>query len=299
MTWAEELADQLDSYWREHLWPRVAGLTDEEYLWQPVPGMWTLRPDAEGVVRADFRFPEPPIPPATTIAWRLDHVAREVLGKRAAAFFGGSPADAVADADMFDDRHWPQPRPLDAAGALAQLQQAYALWHAGVSGLTDETMQRPLGPRGAAYADDSVARLVLHINREVMAHGAEICLLRDLYRAEADARDPLVAAALRGDAEAVRALNGASARPSLAAEAAGLGHWQVVRALIDAGAPVEGALHYAAGAGDADLADVLVGAGARLDALDPVFGLTPAGWARYRGHDELAARLGGDVPPSS
>jgi len=28
-----------------------------------------------------------------------------------------------------------------------------------------------------------MAALVLHLNREVMAHGAEICLLRDLYRA--------------------------------------------------------------------------------------------------------------------
>jgi hypothetical protein len=28
-----------------------------------------------------------------------------------------------------------------------------------------------------------MAELVVHINREVMHHGAEICLLRDLYRA--------------------------------------------------------------------------------------------------------------------
>jgi hypothetical protein len=28
-----------------------------------------------------------------------------------------------------------------------------------------------------------MAELVLHINREALHHGAEICLLRDLYRA--------------------------------------------------------------------------------------------------------------------
>jgi hypothetical protein len=28
-----------------------------------------------------------------------------------------------------------------------------------------------------------MAELIVHINREVMHHGAEICLLRDLYRA--------------------------------------------------------------------------------------------------------------------
>jgi hypothetical protein len=30
-----------------------------------------------------------------------------------------------------------------------------------------------------------MAALVMHLNRETMAHGAEICLLRDLYRARA------------------------------------------------------------------------------------------------------------------
>lgn len=296
MTWSEELAEQLDFYWREHLWPRLAGLTDEEYLWRPVPGMWSLQTDLAGTVRADWRFPEPPIPPVTTIAWRIDHLTRGVLGGRARALFGGSPVEDVADADMFDERHWPEPIPFDAAGALELLRQAYELWQAGVAGLSDEAIGRPLGPRGAGYADDSFARLVLHINREVMAHGAEICLLRDLYRAEADDRDPLVAAALRGDAEAVRTLHAASARPSLAAEAAGLGHWQVVRALVEAGAPFEGALHYAAGAGESELADFLVSAGARLNSADPVFGQTPAGWARFGGHPQLAARLGPREP---
>ena len=47
----------------------------------------------------------------------------------------------------------------------------------------DEGLRRPLGPRGGPYADDAMAELIAHINREVMHHGAEICLLRDLYRA--------------------------------------------------------------------------------------------------------------------
>lgn len=31
---------------------------------------------------------------------------------------------------------------------------------------------------------DPVIGLVLHVHREVMHHGAEVCLLRDLYRHE-------------------------------------------------------------------------------------------------------------------
>jgi len=46
-----------------------------------------------------------------------------------------------------------------------------------------EGLERPLGPKGGAYADDSMLALVAHVNREVMHHGGEICLLRDLYRA--------------------------------------------------------------------------------------------------------------------
>lgn len=91
MAWSTDLVDQLDFYWNVHFRPRLAGLSDEEYLWEPVPGMWSVRPDAAGRVRVDFLAPEPPIPPVTTIAWRLDHVTREVLGKRARALFGGSP----------------------------------------------------------------------------------------------------------------------------------------------------------------------------------------------------------------
>ena len=42
--WNEELAEQLDWHWRSHLRPRFDGLTDEEYFWEPVPGMWSVRP---------------------------------------------------------------------------------------------------------------------------------------------------------------------------------------------------------------------------------------------------------------
>lgn len=291
MAWSADLAEQLDFYWKVHFRPRLAGLTDAEYLWEPVPGMWSVRPDETGTVRADLLAPEPPVPPVTTIAWRLDHITRGVLGTRARAIFGGSPAGDDSDADMYDDRHWPEPIPADAAGALAALDLARELWQTGVAACDDAAMARALGPRGGAYANSSVGQLVLHVNREVMAHGAEICLLRDLYRAEQDARDPLVAAALRGDAEFVRVHGVHGVRPSLAAEAAGLHHWDAVRALVEAGAPTDGALHYAAAAGERDVVEFLVARGAALDSVDDRFGLTPAGWARYFGHHDLAERL--------
>jgi len=291
MTWSSDLADQLDFYWTVHLWPRLAGLTDAEYLWRPVDDVWSLTADATGALRPDGGEPEPPTPPLTTIAWRMDHLTRGVLGTRARSLFGGSPVPASENADMYDERHWPEPIPATADQALVRLQQAIDLWQAGVKGLDDEAMLRPLGPRGGSYADDSYAALTLHINREVMAHGAEICLLRDLYRAERNDRDPLVAAALRGDVDAVVTLGTAYAPAGLAAEAAGRREWAVVRALVEGGASPEGALHYAAAAGEGELAELLIAHGARLDALDPTYGQTPSGWAEFRGHAELAGRL--------
>src|SRR5690554_5406297 len=108
-TWRADLLDQLDFYWEAHLWPRLAGLSDEEFWWEPVGGAWSLRPDDDGVLRLEHVSPEPPVPPVTTIAWRLVHIARDVMGARARAIFG--PSQAPADADMFDARHWPDPLP--------------------------------------------------------------------------------------------------------------------------------------------------------------------------------------------
>ena len=37
------LHDQLDFHWQHRLRPRLEGLTDDEYLWEPVPGCWSIR----------------------------------------------------------------------------------------------------------------------------------------------------------------------------------------------------------------------------------------------------------------
>ena len=82
-----ELVGQLDGYWTNPARPRLEGLTDEEYLWEPV----------------------------ATIAWRLGHVIVGVLAMRVAGHFGGPPAD-------YDS--WPWARTADEA--LTQLDKAYA-----------------------------------------------------------------------------------------------------------------------------------------------------------------------------
>jgi hypothetical protein len=84
--------------------------------------------------------------------------------------FGGPPADYQS---------WNYA--TDAKTALQQLDDAYANWITGVRGLSDDELNRPCGPAEGPYADYPLTALILHINREVIHHGAEIACIRDLY----------------------------------------------------------------------------------------------------------------------
>ena len=179
-TLTTELSEQLTFQWEGLLRPKLAGLGDEEYLWEPAPG-WSIRPAGSpqapalqvgtGSHRIDFAFPEPDPPPLTTIAWRMAHLIVGVFGARTASHFGGPPAS-------YEDHAYAG----TAAEGLAQLEAAYAGWIEGVATLDDEALARPVGPAEGPYAEYPMTTLVLHINREVLHHGAELLLLRDLYR---------------------------------------------------------------------------------------------------------------------
>jgi len=177
--WNNQLAEQLDWHWRVQLRSRLDGLTDDEYRWEPVPSAWNVRPRGTGIApisvgagefTIDFAMPQPDPPPVTTIAWRIGHIVVGVLGMRVASHFGGPPFD-------YNTHEYPG----DAATAMAQLDECYAGWIKGVRGLGADGLARPCGPAEGPWADEPMAALVLHINREMLHHGAEIALLRDLF----------------------------------------------------------------------------------------------------------------------
>ncbi len=177
LDWTAQLVGQLEFYWTVHLRPRLEGLTDDEYFWEPVPGCWSIRRDEHGRWRMDSERPEDR--PVTTIAWRMAHISVGVFGTRASAFFGdGSVPD---DADMFDPRHEPDSMPGTADEGIALLESTYRWWRDGIAALDEAGLAKPLGPKGSAYAGDPMAALILHLSRETMHHGGEIGLLRDLY----------------------------------------------------------------------------------------------------------------------
>jgi hypothetical protein len=178
--WPSEAREQLRWHWEEQLRPRLNGLSDDEYLWEPARDSWSIRPRGEsrasiragsGALTIDLGLPEPDPPPVTTIAWRLGHLIVAAFRDRIATYFGGSPINyhTFTYAGTAEE-------------ALAQLDTMYEAWSEGVRSLGTRGLEQPCGPIEHEFADRPLAGLVLHSNREVIHHGAEIALLRDLYR---------------------------------------------------------------------------------------------------------------------
>lgn len=182
MDWTTQLLEQLTFHWDHHARPRLDGLSDDEYLWEPVPGMWSLRdrdkattPMAAGAghLVLDYEYPTPDPPPVTTIAWRIAHITVGVFGQRNANHFGNEPMS-------YESVVWEG----TADNALALLDRVYADWIAGVGKMDEAKLASPCGPAEGPFAEYPYAGLVLHIHREAIHHLAEIALLRDLYQAQ-------------------------------------------------------------------------------------------------------------------
>ncbi len=151
---------------------RLAGLTDDEYFWEPVPGCLTIRRTDSLEYRAD-NADQPGIPPFTTIAWRLWHLIENYGGKRNPEWLGVERPPGGFERD--------DPAPATAAEAIAALDRAYALWQDLLKQLPEASWWEPMGPVAGDYAEADKASLVLHQLDEQIHHGAELGVLRDLY----------------------------------------------------------------------------------------------------------------------
>jgi hypothetical protein len=152
---------------------RLAGLTDHEYFWEPVPGCCTVRRTQSGDYRADdpHRAGNASF---TTIAWRLWHLIENYGAKRQPQWLGVErPPGGFERGD---------PAPPTAAQAITVLDRAHDFWRGVLQELPAASWWEPLGPIAGEYAESSKASLVLHHLDEQIHHGAELGVLRDLYR---------------------------------------------------------------------------------------------------------------------
>jgi hypothetical protein len=276
---------------------RLDGLTDEEYLWEPAPGCWTIRPRIDGSWVADWPLPRPEHEPFTTLGWRLWHLIDMYGEDRAPRWLDLPPQGPPVGFDAGQDP------PATAAEAIERLERAHARWDAHLSLTDDVRLAEPIGPvAGPEYAGRTRAAYVLHMLDEHIHHGAEISLLRDLWRWQHTtvSDDPVVERIIRGDVAVLDEFDREAPPAGLVDLAAGYARWDLVVGLLQRGAPVSTtgrtALHLAAGAGEVDIVQLLVEHGGDVAARDDEFHATPKQWAEFLRHPpvvDLLSALGG------
>jgi hypothetical protein len=148
----------------------LSALVDDDFLWQPAPLCWTVRPDAAGVWRPDWADTEPDPVPVPTIGWltwhiswwwsvTIDHVT------------GTAPRDRV-------DVTWPG----DGLAAEVHLRDLATQWR---ELLARADLARQSAFPWAADAGRTVAHTALWVNVELTKNISEIGQLRLLRAAQA------------------------------------------------------------------------------------------------------------------
>ena len=162
------LLDSMDDM-AAQLVTRLGGLGEAEYLWEPVPDCWSVRVGPDGAV-ADLGDRDADPAPMTTIAWRLWHLASDCFAIYTARFRGEPFED--------DDLAWT----LDPVEAVRRFEASWSDFRSVLTGHDDWFAE--LGPGFGPWHRHCVADFAMHASNELVHHGAEIALLRDLYRGQ-------------------------------------------------------------------------------------------------------------------
>jgi DinB superfamily len=175
-----------------------SGLTDEEFLWEPMPGSWTVQPREQcrtatpfvvGDWTADFDFDATVAAwtePLTSIAWLFWHAGSQPGRTAELDFLGGAHTAESGWTSPYLAAH---PIFTTAAQAVTAMRAGWRALEAALRSATDEQLERPTrfwgyggpGPMGTG------AQVIGSALNEVSHHGTQIGVLRDLYRLRASA----------------------------------------------------------------------------------------------------------------
>ncbi|HSZ98829.1 MAG TPA: DinB family protein [Streptosporangiaceae bacterium] len=152
------------------------GVGEDEFFWEPVGGCWTVHRrsedrgvsvDGRGEWVLDYDPSRPGPPPFTTMAWRTVHIAG---GNYVYWDYAFGSASLTFDLEL----------PGDVIEATDWLFASHELWTGELAALTDADLDRKVpSPRGEPWP---LHRLFATLITEQVHHGAEISLLRDLFR---------------------------------------------------------------------------------------------------------------------
>lgn len=166
----------------EQLLERLVGMSDEEYLWEPAPECWSIRPREASQTNApagsgdwvlDLSRPEPDPPPFTTIAWRLTHLSSSLAAR--ADYTVGTKSltrDDLVIAQTAND-------------AIEYFRSASSQWQHALESAGEDHVHE-VGYSQLPWGLDPqlpFIEIAWWVNKELLHHGAEVAVLRDLYRA--------------------------------------------------------------------------------------------------------------------
>ena len=147
---------------------RLGGLTDDEFFREPVPGCWRVFCDEAGRWTYDYDEPDPVPSPFTTIGWRLVHVALCKVIYHEWAF-------GLRRVDFTNIEN-----PRDVETAVEVLERGHHLLMEDIEGLGGEDLDRQVSTNwGEQWPAWRIFTTMIDHDRQ---HGAEIGVLRDLYR---------------------------------------------------------------------------------------------------------------------
>ncbi|HEY8439164.1 MAG TPA: DinB family protein [Candidatus Limnocylindrales bacterium] len=160
----------------EVLTDRVKGLTDEEFLWEPAPRTWSVRPNPSGgrnLVEQEVWAPTGDPAPPRTIAWSMGHLGSGVAMR----------ADWLVGSHSLtnDDFDWP----LAADAGIRFMFDGLSAWRNGLATMTDkelDTVGRSAFP-GGLDPELPLIDIVWWVTKELTWHAAEIWYVRDQYAA--------------------------------------------------------------------------------------------------------------------
>ncbi|GLW10298.1 DNA damage-inducible protein DinB [Microtetraspora sp. NBRC 13810] len=155
-------------------------LTDEECVWEPAPGSWSVRPQSDGSWAADWAMPEPDPVPMTSVGWVMwhvgfwwDHAYSHTFGD---AYASGKTLDFTASAAV-------TPWPGSAEAGVAWLTACRDRWAEALDSLTEDDLGSTARSGWFAGGDLPLGQVLAWVNIELMKNAGEIGLLRRLRTA--------------------------------------------------------------------------------------------------------------------
>jgi hypothetical protein len=179
----------IERYTLERAWD---GLTDDELLWEPAEGAWSVHPVGEShtptpfvvgswAADLDAGLTAADAAPLTSIAWLFWHVGSQPGRAAELDFLGGAHTAESGWTSPYLASH---PIFTTADDAVAAMRTGWRALDSALRHATDEQLERPTrfwgyggpGPMGTG------AQIVASVLNEVSHHGTQIGVLRDLYR---------------------------------------------------------------------------------------------------------------------